>query len=180
MSHQINFFLTPCDISSLENWLRNLCDLRILHSRASDPAPRVVESLNLSGDDKRWPYLGLTRPDLLDQVVTRHVPVQNYWSLDEQRSSIIEFSACLFDGEILRERRMYYVDGFYDGDQWETKPETLRNWAKSVFVKTKKMLRRRYESYHIGPDAENWLATSAGKLVTAADKSYRNEPGKAL
>jgi hypothetical protein len=171
MSHQVYYFLTPTDISTLENWLRDLSDLCILHSHSSEPAPRIVESLNLEEDGKRWLFYFITRSDFVDQIVTRHIPAQNRWTLDELRSPIIEFSACFFDGQILREGRMYYVDGFYGANgRWEDKPESFRTWAKSVFAKAKKMLKRRNDFY-IGPDAENWLATSTGKLVTGTGQA---------
>jgi hypothetical protein len=142
MGHQVNFFLTPADMSSLVKQLRSLGELLILSGRSHEAAPKIVDDVNyVDRDGNRWGCC-LAQPDLLSQVVMRHVPAQHYWSVHESVSPVIELSQCFFDDRILREGRIYYNDGFYGpDDQWQNKPAAFRSWAKSIFAKTRRSAR---------------------------------------
>lgn len=164
MSHQVNFFLDPTDTRNLESELRSLGPLLVLHSRSPSAKPRVVDSVSFEEEGRPWLFFHLVRPEDLDAVVTRHVPAQGYWVVDEQSSPVVQFIRCGFDGRILRRGRLYYVDAIHgpEGEQ-RLKSEAFRSWAKKVLAVAKKGLRREGFEY-IGPGADAWVGSSGGKL----------------
>ena len=92
--------------------------------------------------------------------------LQQYWGVESLASPVIELSLGGLHGNILREGRLYYVDGQYGSDgRWQDKPEEFRRWAKSVLAKTRRILKRRGDWY-VGPDAEKWQASGAGQFMT--------------
>lgn len=164
MGHQFTFYITPKDTFNIENLLQQRGAL-ILHSRSATANPRVLDSLNVEENGQPWLFLFLVRPDDLCRVVTKYIPVQNYWAVDVLKSPAIEFTRSFFDGKILRQGRAYYKDGFYGSDEaWVEKDSAFTKWAKSVFSTIKKTLRRQGTDY-IGEDALAWLKSSGGKLV---------------
>ena len=166
MGHQVNFYLDPADTIALEEAIRTLGPLLVLHSRSPGPEPRVLECVSIEESGQPWLFLHLVRPEDLQSVVTRHVPAQGYWTIDVLRSPVIELNRCFFDGKILRRGRLYYVDGFYNAsDEWQEKSDSFKRWAKTVLAKVKKGLKK-HEMDYIGTGAETWLASSGGRLVT--------------
>lgn len=164
MGHQVNFYLCPTDLRSIECTLREVGPLTILHSRSSNPKPRNVESLELNENGQLWLYFYLVRPEDIRSVTMTHIPAQAYWTVDVLRSPVVEFNRCFFDEIVLRRGRLYYIDKFYgsDGTTLE-KPMEFVTWAKSLLLTTKKALKRHGSDY-IGPDAKEWLLSSEGSL----------------
>ncbi len=111
-----------------------------------------------------WLFFYLVRPEELPDVVTRHVPAQNYWTIDVIRSPVIELNRSFFDGQILRRGRLYYTDSFYDEhDALAYKSEPFRAWAKSVVARVKRTLKRQGGDY-VGPIAEALVAVGEARL----------------
>lgn len=164
MGHQVNFYLDGADTISLEERIRGLGPLAILHSLSPGPEPRVLDGVNFEENGRPWLFLFLVRPEDLPAVKTREVPAQGHWTIDDLRSPVVELNRCFFDGKILRRGRVYYLDGFYVGQEWQDKPDSFRKWAKAVLATTKKGLKK-HESEYIGPGAAAWLASAGGKLV---------------
>jgi len=167
MSHQVNFYLLPEDLSEVEERLYELGPYVILRDRSSTSKPKVVDTLNLREEGRQWLYLYLARPEDVDSVITKYIPTQGYWSLDESASQVVELNGCFFDGQILRRGRLYYQDGRYGADgEWQDRPEAFRKWARSVLAKTKKLLRY-VDSDYIGPNAAAWLAGGEGRKLVS-------------
>lgn len=166
MGHQATFYATPTDIAELEKKIRHIEPMLILKWRSPTAEPRILPSLNAIEDGQRWLSYYLVRESQLSQVVTDYVPAQGYWTVEVLRSPVVQFRSCYFDGTILREGRVYYVDGFYGADDaWVYQPESFRKWAKAVLRTTKKALKREGFDY-IGPDALAWRQREGGKFVT--------------
>jgi hypothetical protein len=166
MSHQFPYYCLLEDFVMIEAKLRSIEPFLVLYSRSPTAAPRVAPALNFKDGEKPWLFCHLVREVDLPLVITRHVPEQGYWSLDECKSPVIECGGCFFDGKILRIDRMYYTDGDYDrAGTWVWKSEEFRKWAAAVFRVTKKCLVRKGRDY-VGPAAAKWLETSGGKLVS--------------
>jgi hypothetical protein len=165
MGHQVNFYLDPFDTLSLEQTIRTVEPLLVLHSRSPRSEPRVVESASIEEDGQPWLFAFLVRREDLQSVVTRHVPAQGYWTIDVLKSPVIEFNRCFFDCTVLRRGRLYYVDGYYNANQtWEDKEDGFQQWAKTVLTRTKKVLKK-YKGDYIGTGADAWHSSSGGKLV---------------
>lgn len=165
MGHQVNFYLDPVDTASLEQALRTLGPLHVLHSRSPGPQPKILDSVTLEENGKPWLFFCLVRPEDMAAVVTAPVPAQGYWTIDELRSPVVELTRCFFDGATLRRGRLYYVDGYYNANGvWEEKSEAFRTWAKRALSRVRRLLKR-YDADYIGPGADSWLSSGGGRLV---------------
>jgi hypothetical protein len=161
MGHQVTFYATRPDIDRLEAAFRIALEISIVHSRNSIDAARVVRSTTL---DPTWLFYDFSRPIDVPLIKMEHVPTQGYWTVDVLRSPVVEFSACYFDGKVLRAGRSYYVDGYYDDrGSWTEKSPEFRAWGKSLLSMLKKALTKRGSSY-VGLDALRWLESSGGTL----------------
>jgi hypothetical protein len=166
MGHQVNFYATPADITELQLRISEIEPMRVLHSRSATPEPRELPGLNFTEGGQPLLFYFLVRASDLVHVATRHVPAQGYWTVDDLRSPVVEFSSCYFDGTILRRGRVYYVDGFYGvDDAWVEKSEIFQSWAKNVLRTTRNFMRK-HETDYIGKDALAWVERENGKLVT--------------
>lgn len=164
MTKQVNFYVTPEDTSLLEDKLRHIDSLVVLHSRSSNSKPHELDSLDYVENGQQWLYFYLVRQDDFDSVIMRHVPAQNYWTVDVVKSPVIEFNRCFFDGKILRRGRIYYINKFYGtNDELLEKPEPFQIWAKSIFNTTKKSLDKVNSDYY-GRNAKAWIS-SGGTLA---------------
>jgi hypothetical protein len=163
MGHQVNYYMTPKDIEALEQKFRNRIDFAVIPWRNPSQRPQPTNSLLVEHNGQRVLSLCLVRPQDLSQVVTDYVDTQQYWTVEEAPSPVLEFRACFFDGTTLGRGRVYYVDGFYDStDQWVTKSEDFRKWARSIFSIVKKSLKPlepgSRSTWYIGEDAAQWHA----------------------
>lgn len=141
MGHQINFYLSPKDVLELEKRLLSVEKTLILHSRSRGPYPRIVDSTDLVEDGHQQNFFNLVRIADLDSVVTKEIKNQGYWSIDELRSPVIEFTRSNFDGALIRRGRLYYIDVYYD-DSGKLVGKTLGFdvWAKKVLSKARRSL----------------------------------------
>ncbi len=165
MGHQIYFYMTPEDAIVVQDQIKDLGPMKILHMRSPTQNPLVVDSLDRKEEGKQWLVLFLAREADLKGIVMHYVDVQDYWTVDALRSPVVEFTCSFFDGKILRRGRAYYVDGYHEqGKGWVEKDEQFKGWAKQILESIKKSLKR-YMSDYIGPKAQSWL-DAGGKLVT--------------
>ncbi len=87
-------------------------------------------------------------------MVMHYVDVQDYWTVDDLRSPVVEFTCSFYDGKVLRRGRAYYVDGYHEqGQGWIEKDASFKSWAKLVLDAIKKNLKR-YMSDYIGPKVD--------------------------
>lgn len=164
MGHQVNYYLGPEDFRELEQRLRKIHPMAVIHSRSPSAVPRVVSSFEVEDGDALWLFFFLVREDDIDAVRLTEVPTQHYWSVDESRSPVIQFMRCFFDGKVLRRGRLYYNDGYWNADKvWTSKPEPFRKWARSVLAATRRMLQP-MDGEYIGREARAWQESSGGKL----------------
>lgn len=163
MSHQVVFYATPKDLRAMEERIRGIGPMVVLHTRAPSPTPRVLPSLEHEEQGAPWLFFLLARPEDLGSLRVTHVPAQGYWSVDVTRSPVVQLTRCFYDGAILRQGRAYHVDGAYEGETWVEKDAGFRTWAKAVLSAVKRTMK--YEKDHwIAPDAAAWVA-SGGKIV---------------
>ena len=168
MGHQVNFYVTPQDRTLLEERLREIGPMLVLHSRSPTSAVRKLETLDFAENGKPWLFFYLVRPEDLSAIITRHVPVQGYWTIDVLKSPVVEFNSCFFNGDKLRRGRVYYIDSYYgEDDVLVQKSESFQAWAKSLFGVVKKSLKKRGADY-VGPHAIEWLSSDGGALDSGA------------
>lgn len=159
MGKQVNFYLLPADIAILEEKIRDIDSLVVLHSRSNISKPRELANLELLEEGQHWLYFYLVRPEDLDSVQMRHVPAQNYWTVDVLKSPVIELQRCFWDGQVLRRGRVYYQDKFFgDDNELIEKSESFQRWAKWIFKTIKQSLDKVDHDY-LGYNAKRWLST---------------------
>ncbi len=166
MGHQVNYHALLEDFAEIEAKIRRIEPLVILYDQSPTAAPQVAPALDFKNESGVWLFCYLVREVDMAAVMTKHIPTQGYWLIEDHHSPVIECSGCFFDGNVLRRGRMYYTDGDYDkSGTWAEKPEAFRKWAAAVLRVTKKYLDKLPGGAYIGPAAARWLATSGGKLV---------------
>lgn len=165
VGHQVNFFVTQTDIAELEDALREIGPLLILHSRSSTPQPRILKSLDYDEGGKPWLYFYLIRPQDLTKIVTTNVATQGYWTIDTTTAPVIEFHRSFFNGEIFRRGRVYFVDSYYGRDRGVvSKSEEFGKWAQKILSVIKKHLIKDGGNY-CGADAKQVLASSRNIVI---------------
>jgi hypothetical protein len=170
MGHQINYYMTPKDVEALGQRFQDKVEFTAIPWRYQSEVPPRSNSLFVECNGVRERGLYLLHPQHLNQVVSRYIESQSYWTVQGHLSPVVEFDVCFFDNTILRRGRVYYVDRFLDTNHvWVTKSEDFRKWAKTLFSIVKKSLKPlkpgdRYTEY-IGEDAAKWVA-AGGMLVT--------------
>ena len=154
MGHQINFFLGPNDLLELEARLKKVDAPVVLHSRSPTRKPRVLDTMNFTEDGKQWLFLYLVRSQDLNSLRIKEIKAQGYWSVDTLTSPVIELDRCYYDGKILRRGRLYYVDGFYEQEEWVEKSSDFKTWAKRLFnVARKTLVYDKELGSHVGAEA---------------------------
>jgi hypothetical protein len=160
MSKQFRFYLLPSDIESLFAELSMRVGIRIIQT----PAPRlepielespIRDSSKFRTTDSVSVWCCLTAPSNAD-VRMRFITSQSHWIV-EDRSEVIEFSGCDYDGSVLLIGRFYFQSDMLIGDTiWPKRAEFLK-WTDSVFQTAKKLLHysKGLEAY-IGEDARKW------------------------
>ena len=111
MGHQVNFFLLPSDLPTIEDAIRKTGDVCFLSDRTPTAEPTGLETLALDlTDTGGFPlHAYVARREDLGNVTMRHVPAQGYWLIDSTRSPVIELDRCFFDGSVLKRGRMYFA-----------------------------------------------------------------------
>lgn len=167
MGHQISFYLSPPDIIDLEAALRGQLRFEIVPERLKSPELFTLESLTVPAMGKSDLGVYLVRPEDLDAVELLHAPGVGLWCVDVQKSPVIEFSRCYFSPQLLREGRVYYVDGFFDEDEnWIEKSEEFRKWAQKIYRLIRKTLTNSKERHaYVGKHALEWHNRTKGKLT---------------
>jgi hypothetical protein len=141
VGHQIALYLSLKDATDLERELLRPDEDLILKSRSRGPFPSCVTSIDLVADGNRLYFFYFARCVDLDTIVTREVPAQGYWAINQIFSPVIEFSLGRFDGEVLRSGRLYYIDSYYDEKKMLVgKPADFIEWSRQLFRKVKRLL----------------------------------------
>ncbi len=152
MSHQVNYYVTPDDMKLIVAKLMAIETMHVLSRKSSSPVAEVVPEMSICDP----PYLTyyLVRAADLASVVTRSVPAQGYWVVDDLYSPVVECSTSYVGEGIIRRDRVYFKNGYYGADgAWIEKPEAFRKWGMKVLRTIKKSLVLLPSGYYIGAEA---------------------------
>jgi hypothetical protein len=165
MGRQINFYLLPEDTDIIEKVLREKVEISFWEDISNSPAPEEASSLKIESMGKSPLTVYLSLPKHGKDIVCKQVQNQGYWTVDDLRSPVLEFSRCYFDGVVLRRGRFFYQTGYYgDDDNWVDKPESFIKWAEKIFRLLKKLLKKPSgQDYYFGEQALKWIETGAIK-----------------
>lgn len=161
MGKQFRFFLVPSDVESL---LTELCirfGVRMVAPHASSPCPDEISSpydkcpSNAVRRAHSYIHCYLLPPDA--DVKMWYVPEQNHWAIDDERSEVIQFTGCEYDGKFLEIGRFYFRKDMLIGDTIWLKRKEFYDWANKIFRFSKKQMR--YSSAldaYVGEKADLW------------------------
>ena len=165
MGHQLNFYQTDGDTEMVENAMRAIEAVTVMHRRSSGPAPRVLPSLRCREDSHTWLFFDLARPADLATLSLGHVAGAGYWTADVRRDPVLQFTRCFSDGKIIRRGRIYFVSSYFGQDGTPVmKDEAFVTWGKKVVRRLKDVLTR-HEGDYIGPEARALLDGAQVALV---------------
>ena len=157
MGRQVALYLTPTDIETFESTAAERLGAVFIDARYSSHHVAPIRTTVRQIESGRRSLGHLVRPSDLHNVVTIHVPAQQYWIVDEQRSPVVEMDGGFFDGNILRRGRLYYVTSFYGaGDERVTKCADFVRWAEALFRAVKRLYRYDDLNAYLGPGADAW------------------------
>lgn len=171
MGRQVNFFMHPDGIPEFEETVKKTGqEIMFIGDESSTKEPHLLKTLAILPEEMGKVSLiaYITKKDFFQMIKSRFVERQNYWSIDEQESPVIEFIRSYFDGKILRRGRLYFQTGYYDSnDNWVEQPKSFLTWADSVL----RWIRNHYvkdpaTGDYASPAAIQWQKTSGGEFVT--------------
>ena len=166
MGHQILFYLADKDILGLKDNILEANQTVILLSRSRGPFSESVPSIDLITNGKRQYFFYLVREVDLDSVITKEVPGQGYWTIDDLCSPVIELTLGRIEKDVIRRGRLYYNDNYYDSTgKLVNKSSDFLKWANRIFASAKSWLTYDREvSSYVGKEAQE-LRKSGIKFV---------------
>ena len=160
MGKQVNFYLLPLDLATVEAAIRSTGPVAYLPNSVPEPMIKTLSTIVLSDDQigKEPLRVYVTHPKYLPQIRFRHVPQQGHFII-EPGSPVIELDRNYFDGQRIRHGRMF----FYTGPNFD--PEFTK-WADRVLRAVRKVLMRRPElgGEYFGDAALKWISSRRARV----------------
>jgi hypothetical protein len=161
VSQQARLFLTSRDIRGLEATFRGCGELRVLAYRSSGPRPSQLLTMTPTGEPDEWLTVFLCRPQDLGKIELREVPEQKYWTVDQMRSPVIEFSRSYHNEGIIRAGRIYF-----DTAGPAREDADLLKWGVALVKSARRTLAHNVTlSGYVGPEAAQLAAAGSVRLV---------------
>jgi hypothetical protein len=160
MSRQFRFYLLPDEVEAFTNKLRDQVEINMFQNTAATPEPVAASTplrrwSRLNGADVVGVYCLLA--PVAATIKVNYYPTRSEWLVDEEKSEVIQFCGCDFDGETLHIGRFYtQADMLIGGTIWP-KQKAFLQWVDRVYRAAKKLLKysKELEAY-LGPAAEQW------------------------
>jgi len=172
MSRQFRFFLLPSDTERLVDELRSRFGARLISDVSPTLEPlEIVSPLRKIERNHSTDVHCYFMPSWGTEIKAFYIEKRQLWAVDEERSEIIEFSGCEYDGKILQPGRFYFHTDFLIKDAiWRKRPE-FQSWADSVFRSTKRSLHwSKSLQLYIGKEAAQWRKMG-GRFAWHVDKN---------
>jgi hypothetical protein len=153
MGKQVNFYLLPADLITVEDAIRSTGPVAFLPNLVPEPLVKKLPTIAMSeaqmGKEPLRVYV--THPKYLQLIRFRPVPQQGYFTI-EPGSAVIELDRNYVDGQRIRHGRMC----FYTGPDFD--PEFMKR-AEGVLRAVRKVLVRKPElgGEFFGPGALEWV-----------------------
>jgi hypothetical protein len=160
MSRQFYLYLLPADAESLIHTLKSELDLSLIQTSSPKPVPKQIESPMRHGglmlkNATAHADCYITPAKEAD-IRMRFVSTLSHWNVDD-KSEVIEFSGCEFDGHVLVRGRLYFQNDLLAGDMIAPKRKEFLAWADKVFRLAKKSLHRSEAlDAYVGEHALKW------------------------
>jgi hypothetical protein len=166
MGRQVSFVLTWEDSEALFLEFRTRLDFVIIHSRTAKDEPRILDTPHCNENGRYWLYLFLTQPHRISEVIMRKVAKQDYWTIDDLRSPVVEFTHSFTDATRIRVGRLWYESTYYgENGELVTKPKDFLDWADRILKITRRTLTKD-GNYYFGKEALEKVKSKELELLT--------------
>jgi hypothetical protein len=172
LGHQVNFFILPSDLPSVEDAIRAVGEVVFLEDRTPTAEPMQLQTLSFDKGDmgKRQLRAYIVRDSDRGLVKTRFIEQQGYWVIDSLGSPVVELDRCYFDGTLLRRGRAYFASDLRFRPQMPG-PDLVK-WGDRVLARVRKLLIRSpsiAKYIYASEDALRWIGQPD---VTGNELSY--------
>lgn len=166
-SHQVSFYMSRNDLEDFESALLTYSDVAIIEVPLHHDELHVSKSFSPTNENK-WLTTYITLSAFLPHVLTKYVPLQKYWLINEVESPVVEFSRCYENDEFIRVGRLYFIST-YDGDEGKvvSKPEEFIRFANWLIRWIRKAYTRdEIANAYIGNSAMNLYQNKKVRFLT--------------
>jgi hypothetical protein len=88
----------------------------------------------------------------IGQVEFRYIETMGYWMVEDTRSPVVEYTFGLQDGRGLGNGRLYYGNGYFEGEDWVPHSDDFNEFADSLFRWVRRyFVRDRASGVYVGP-----------------------------
>ena len=146
MSSQLIFFMVPEDWASMLNFFQKQ-SVQLIEFKSRTPDIDLVN--DVPWENGRPPFkVGLVHPDSKTNLLRCDKGRFDWYELDTERSSVIEFNTgCFYGGDLkkLHQARFYTVNDYYARrGEHVTKDEQFKKWVKSFYGKFRRAFLHKY------------------------------------
>jgi hypothetical protein len=168
MGRQVRFFMDTRDERQFMEFVRTTGDVIILPYWSREASPSPVGELPDPLSEQFEAFLWLFNRSVSSALETSFVQEQNRFTINRDKSSVIEFSRTIHDNHILRPGRLWVEFKYVgvDGD-WVSKEPEFRQWYEQLV----KWIRKHY-SRQIDPDF--YFGPGATELVRSGEVEVRD------
>ena len=167
MGRQVNFYLSEGDQAELVEKFDRLGTVLAVPYSSENPEPARL----LVSSFANWiPYLSppyLFRPEDFEDLVTRRTVMDDpklgvRYFVDDLKSPVVEFWPCIYDDNIIRRGRLYYMPTYYDENSRliQKSPEFI-SWATKLFNIVKKSCVRNAQDNYVGKRAQDLISNGS-------------------
>jgi len=167
MGRQVRFYMDEEDERRFLEFLWTTGDVVVLpYSSRQAKFPELTELPGFSSEQFDF-FLWLFNRNVSSKLVTEYVPQQEYFVIDREKSSVVEFSRTILDQNIIRPGRLWVEFKYLDPEgNWESKEPGFKKWYEIVA----KWIRKNY-SHEIDPDF--YFGPGALELVRKGEVEVR-------
>ncbi len=160
LGRQVNFYMNKDDEAEFFDFVRTTGNVSIL-PYVSDV--REFHPLKTPSDPRLGKFSGavwLINRDVSSNLVVKHVPTQGYYSIDEERSSVIEFTRSAVVEKTIGRGRIWAEFTYLDSESMTLVPkepefskwyDTLAKWIRGRYKRLERLI-------YTGPGAQKLLS----------------------
>jgi hypothetical protein len=164
MSRQFRFYLLPPQIEEMISALKEQVGFRLIAARSQTQTPTELKSVfetftdSTSGQQIVHVHCYLV-PPFEAPLATLYAPRMNDWYTESERSEVIQFSGCDYDGNKLRIGRFYFQTNYLNEAKDALVPhrEQFLKWGDQIFRAAKRHMKYSRElAAYVDDEVELW------------------------
>lgn len=164
MSRQFRFYLLPPQIDELISELKERVGLTLIASRSPTREPTklnsVFETIAEGTSAQRITYVHCYLvPPFEAPLSTEYAPRMNDWYTEDNRSEVIQFSGCKYNGKELHIGRFYFQTDYLNEARDALVPhrDPFLKWGDQIFRTAKRCMKYSPDlAAYVDKEAELW------------------------